>query len=92
MIGQHDAEHTVADDSEQQQEAIEPQDEAVTRYSVPDASPSSNEHIYVDLHIVYSPVYRVPVLYFRGRLQGIVLPLLQSVVFNTNLSYVQTVV
>lgn len=72
MIGQHNAEHTVADDSEEQQEAIEPLDEAVTRYSLPAASPSSNEHIYVDLHIVYSSVYRVPVLYFRGRLQGIV--------------------
>lgn len=73
MIGAHQDEHTAAEAADgvvQDEELLEPADDALdASYRRP--SPSSKiAALHVDLFVAYSPVYRVPVLYFRARRQG----------------------
>jgi len=49
------------------------EDEAVVSGSAsaaPSQASPGHPQLFVDFYIVYSPVYRVPVLYFRGRTAG----------------------
>lgn len=70
MIGPHDASSSTEADTEAEQEQLEFQDEAV--YSPPFGSKDvrTADVFSIDLYVAYSPVYRVPVLYFRGRKAG----------------------
>lgn len=49
------------------QDVIEDPDEVIL---VSDKSRVSNLNLFVDVYVAYSPVYGVPVLYFRGRDTG----------------------
>lgn len=67
VIGHYQADDADEADSLKEQEVVEPEDAAVTSVKTSSGQATS---FFVDLYIAYSPVYQVPVLYFRGRLRG----------------------
>lgn len=70
MIGERPAVDTSAGHEEEQHDYVEDVDDAAVS-AIDGSADSSNPSVtYVGLYIAYSPVYRVPVLYFRARLQG----------------------